>query len=69
MAMLDPRKPSARDRVQEVSKSPADAEASKLLAHAIRLLRADGQPQAALAWLDVHSTRLGQSPYRHALLA
>jgi hypothetical protein len=68
IAMLDPRKPPSRDRVQEVSKPPGDAEVSTLLAHAIRLLRAEGRPQAALAWLDVHTARLGQSPYRHEAL-
>ena len=68
VAMLDPPRPLPRKPVPESPKPGDDAEASKLLADAIRLLRADGHPQFALALLDRQATRLDQSPYRHEAL-
>jgi outer membrane PBP1 activator LpoA protein len=66
--MLDAPRPLPNRPAQEPAKPVDDAEPSRLLAHAIRLVRADGQPQSALALLDQQATRLNQSPYRHEAL-
>lgn len=68
VAMLAPPRSPSSAPVQDFPKPAADADASRLLADAIRLLRADRQPQAALASLDHHATRLEHSPYRHEAL-
>jgi tetratricopeptide (TPR) repeat protein len=64
--LAPPHSPSSQP-AQDLPK-PADADASTLLAEAIRLLRTDHQPQAALSALDRHATRLDRSPYRHEAL-
>lgn len=68
VAMLDPPRSPSSKPAQDFPKSPADGDASRLLADAIRLLRADGQPQAALGLLERHAARLAQSPYGHEAL-
>jgi hypothetical protein len=68
VAMLDPPKPLPSKPVPASPKPVEDAEVSKLLADAIRLLRADSQPQAAMALLDRQASRLDRSPYRHEAL-
>jgi len=68
VAMVDPPRPVPSKPAQEPAKPVDEAETSRLLADAIRLVRADGQPQSALALLDRQATRLNQSPYRHEAL-
>jgi hypothetical protein len=68
VAMLNLPRPQPSAPLAPYPRPAADATASGLLADAIRLLRADGRPQAALALLDRHAPRLGQSPYAHEAL-
>lgn len=68
VAMLDPPRPAPTPPTPQPAKPLDETEVSKLLAEAIRLVRADGQPQAALALLDRQATRVNQSPYRHEAL-
>jgi hypothetical protein len=68
MARLDPPRPAPSPQAPQPAKPVEEAEVSKLLAEAIRLVRADAQPQPALALLDRQATRLNQSPYRHEAL-
>jgi hypothetical protein len=65
IAMLDPPRPLPAKPAQESAQPADETEASRLLANAIRLMRAEGQPQVALALLDRQATRLNESPYRH----
>jgi hypothetical protein len=68
VAMLDPPRPLPPKPAPESPKPVDGAGASKLLADAIRLLRADAHPQSALALLDRQATIFEQSPYRHEAL-
>lgn len=68
MAMLDTPRPAPSPPASQPAKPRDEAEVSQSLAEAIRLVRADGQPQSALALLDRQATRLNQSPYRHEAL-
>lgn len=66
--MLDAPRAAPSPPASQTAKPRDEAEASQSLAEAIRLVRADGQPQSALALLDRQATRLHQSPYRHEAL-
>jgi hypothetical protein len=66
--MLDPARPLPSKPTSESPKPVEDADVSQLLGDVIRLLRADAQPQAALALLDRQASRLDRSPYRHEAL-
>lgn len=68
IAMLDRPRIAPSPPTSQPVKPRDEAEVSQFLAEAIRLARADGQPQSALALLDRQATRLNQSPYRHEAL-
>ena len=60
-----PTNPASNKIVESGPTAIGDSGAAKILADAIKVLRADGSPESALVLLDRHAKLMAKSPYSH----